>query len=503
MLLGELLAQPRLKLAPLTGPAGADRPINRIYVTDLPDPRRYLTGGEVVLTGLMWRRGPDDSATFVAACADAGVTAIGAGDAVYGSVPADLVDACRQHGVPLFEVPVDISFRDITDQVNQALWATRASGLASVVGRQRGLVTALAAGARLADLLPAMAADLGVECWVLSPTGRVVAGTGGSPPAADLARAFLTAPRLPAAHGDFHLVGVAGRPEHRLASWCLAVTPGGDAADELANLVALERAQLDEVAQVERRLAGGLGRLLTGGADPADVRAAMLSCGLVPDATHLAVSASLTGLRSPPDLALAVLEEALRTVAPRAAAWLTGPVAVAVTPSSEPHEGRPDQDRDLGAALRSVVAALAPGLGGGHLSVGVSGPAAGAAALAGAVEEAGHAARSAAGRTAVVASGELASHELLLARVPPDARAAFRKRLLGPLLAYDEAHDADLVHTLTEFLDCGGSWAKAADRLHVHVNTLRYRISRIEALTGRDLTHFPDRVDLFLALQLP
>ena len=37
--------------------------------------------------------------------------------------------------------------------------------------------------------------------------------------------------------------------------------------------------------------------------------------------------------------------------------------------------------------------------------------------------------------------------------------------------------------------------------MHVHVNTLRYRIEKIEALTGRDLRHLPDQVDLLLALQ--
>jgi DNA-binding PucR family transcriptional regulator len=59
------------------------------------------------------------------------------------------------------------------------------------------------------------------------------------------------------------------------------------------------------------------------------------------------------------------------------------------------------------------------------------------------------------------------------------------------------------VHTLETFLDCSGSWIKCAAMLHVHVNTLRYRIRRIEELTGRDLGRFSDRVDLFLALRTP
>ncbi|GAA4684622.1 PucR family transcriptional regulator [Phytohabitans rumicis] len=507
MLLRELLDQHRFKLTLLTGPEGRERPVNRVYVTDLPDPSRYLAGAEIVLTGLMWRRGPADSETFVAACAAGDVTAIGAGDAVFGSVPADLIEACERHGIPLFEVPVEVSFREIVDAVNPSLWAQRASGLATVLGRQRGLVAAMAAGARLADLLPPVAGDLGLACWVYAPTGREIAGTDAAPPGAELARAFLAAGRLPAtvtvdAH-RYALVGVPGRPEHRLASWFVAfpsepATPSGlpDGADELVSLVALERAQLDEVVRVERRLADGLGRLLTTGAGAADLRAGVLSCGLPPESTFVAVVAELSGLRTPPDLTVAVLEEALRPLAPQVAVTALGDGRALGVLAAPP-------DLDVPAALRSAVAALGPGLGAGRLSVGVSAPAAGVAALAGAVEEARHAHRSAAGRTAVVCAAELASHLLLLSRVPSDTREAFRERLLGPLVAYDRAHDADLVHTLAEFLNCSGSWTRCAERLHVHVNTLRYRIGRIEALTGRDLTHFDARVDFYLALQVP
>jgi len=504
MLLREVLDQPRLKLALLTGVEGREHPVTRVYVTDLPDPSRYLAGGEIVLTGMVWRRGPGDSEAFVAACAAAKVTAIGAGDAVFGTVPSDFVEACARHGVPLFEVPVEVSFREIVDAVNPSLWAQRASGLATVLGRQRGLMAAMAAGARLADLLPPVAADLGLDCWVYAPTGRPIAGTDAAPPGGELARTFLAATRLPAPAGDgrYTLVGVPGRPEHRLASWFVAFaadpqTPSGlpEGTEELVSLVALERAQLDEVVRVERRLADGLGRQLATGAGAADLRAGVVSCGLEPESAFVAVVAGLSGLRTPPDLTVAVLEEALRTVGPHAAVTQLpdGAVLGIVTVAPEV---------DVPATLRAAVDALAPGLGTGRLALGVSAPAVGVATLPGAVAEARHAHRSAHGRTAVICSTELASHQLLLARVPADARDAFRERLLGPLAAYDQAHDADLVRTLAEFLECGGSWSRCAERLHVHVNTLRYRISRVEALTGRDLGHFEDRVDFFLALRL-
>ncbi|MEU0571354.1 helix-turn-helix domain-containing protein, partial [Nonomuraea sp. NPDC005983] len=126
----------------------------------------------------------------------------------------------------------------------------------------------------------------------------------------------------------------------------------------------------------------------------------------------------------------------------------------------------------------------------------------GAAALRGGVEEAGHARRLADARGgAVVTSDEIYTHALLLATVPGDIRRSFTDRLLTPLLDYDRRHQSDLVLTLGTFLDCAGSWNACAERLHVHVNTVRYRIRRVEELTGRNLSGMADRVDFFLALR--
>jgi DNA-binding PucR family transcriptional regulator len=93
------------------------------------------------------------------------------------------------------------------------------------------------------------------------------------------------------------------------------------------------------------------------------------------------------------------------------------------------------------------------------------------------------------------------SYERLLASVPTPVLRSFTERLLGPLADYDARHNAELLPTLRAFLACDGSWSACASRMYVHVNTVRYRIGRIEALTGRDLSALADRVDFFLALR--
>ncbi len=87
--------------------------------------------------------------------------------------------------------------------------------------------------------------------------------------------------------------------------------------------------------------------------------------------------------------------------------------------------------------------------------------------------------------------------------LPPDREdgRAVARRVVGPLLDYDEHHSSDLVGTLRAFLEENRSWQRTAARLHVHKQTLVYRISRVEALTGRSLSDTADVAELWLGLQ--
>ena len=65
MRLRDVLEHPAGRLPVLVGEDALDRPLQTAFTTDLLDPGRYLSGGELVLTGLVWRRGPADSEVFV------------------------------------------------------------------------------------------------------------------------------------------------------------------------------------------------------------------------------------------------------------------------------------------------------------------------------------------------------------------------------------------------------------------------------------------------------
>jgi DNA-binding PucR family transcriptional regulator len=112
-------------------------------------------------------------------------------------------------------------------------------------------------------------------------------------------------------------------------------------------------------------------------------------------------------------------------------------------------------------------------------------------------------ARTGTGPVTVVPEADLDSHGVLLDVVPEEVRHAYRERVLGPLETYDAQHGTELVRTLDTFLETTGSWQRSADLLYVHVNTLRYRVQRIEELTGRSMNSMRDRTDLYLALRCP
>ena len=82
-----------------------------------------------------------------------------------------------------------------------------------------------------------------------------------------------------------------------------------------------------------------------------------------------------------------------------------------------------------------------------------------------------------------------------------NARLAFGEAVLGRVLDQDRQRGTQLVDSLDAFLREGGHWQRVADQLHLHVNTLRYRIRRVEQLTGRSLSSFEERVNFFLALE--
>ncbi|WP_037681792.1 PucR family transcriptional regulator ligand-binding domain-containing protein [Streptomyces griseus] len=565
MRLRALLDTDALGLRLLGGEDELDRTVRGVMTTDLRDPSRYLSGGELVLTGLAWRRGAADSEPFVQILVQAGVTALAAGEAELGDVPEDLVVACARHRLPLFAVHESVAFATITEHVVRQVSGERAGDLAAVVDRHRRMMTSGPAGGGPDVVLDLLGSDLDLRAWVLSPAGRLIAGPKEAAPGlpadvcARLAAEHLAAARTgrrgphrltlgPTAYSLFPIRGWGHRPaaagggrstqaardprESLLSDWLLAVeADAGDWPEErldllqgVTQLIAVERDRRDAARTVRRRLAQEVLELVQTGAAPAEIAARLRvaapvllpGLGTAPHWQVVVASVEWNGgeIEGGP-VAQSLLEEILvdplatgPEPSDRIAVAHTGDEAIALVPLpavSAEHDG-PATGLLADVLLEAVRDPLSAGLGeDGRLTLGVSAAVHSAEGLRGALEEARHARRVAAarpGRVCAAGHQELASHVLLLPFVPDDVRRAFTARLLDPLREYDRRHRAELIPTLEAFLDSDGSWTRCASRLHLHVNTLRYRVGRIEQLTGRDLSRLEDKLDFFLALRM-
>src|SRR5690625_875093 len=515
MLLRELVEDTGLGLRVVHGSdAALDQPVRWVYTTDLLDPRRYLSGGELVLSGLMWRRAPEDSEAFVRAVADAGGVALAAGDALFHGVPGDLVEACRRHGLVLLGVPEDVSFAVLTEHVIGHASAEREARLRATVTRQRHLLSALAEGRRLDELVAQVARETDRTCRVLSATGgHVVEGPSPVPAAevGDITRAFLTAERLPVAvdvgRMGYSLFAVGSAQSQRMTSWTLLVEGSWtswpaevvDAISQLGEVIAFDRARRDEASEVARAIADDAVGLIDRGAGAQPETTVRLQQAGLSTSGHLAVA--VAGFTERPDrveVARAVLNDAAQHVGSPVVGTIgderSGQVAVAVVPVP---------DAEFTEVLRTALHRIGPAIGRFPLAVGVSEPSE-PPLLSGAMEQARHAYRVAELRrepVSVVTGSEITSHVLLLAAVPDDIRRTFATRVMGPLLEHEDRYGGELLATLEAFLECSGSWDRTARALQVHVNTVRYRISRVEKLIGRDLSRLEDRVDVFLAMR--
>ncbi len=96
---------------------------------------------------------------------------------------------------------------------------------------------------------------------------------------------------------------------------------------------------------------------------------------------------------------------------------------------------------------------------------------------------------------------DLGAFQLLLSLQDDDALASYCQNVLGPVEADEGRYGDELLRSLDVFIEQNGHWEKAAQALYCHRHTLRYRIKRVEALTGRDFSHARDRIEFWLALR--
>ncbi len=101
----------------------------------------------------------------------------------------------------------------------------------------------------------------------------------------------------------------------------------------------------------------------------------------------------------------------------------------------------------------------------------------------------------------VASYADLGAFQLLLSLQDDEALGSYCRSVLDPIEQGEGEYGDELVRSLDVFIEHNGHWEKAANALFCHRHTLRYRIRRIEQLTGRDFSNARDRIEFWLALR--
>ena len=278
-----------------------------------------------------------------------------------------------------------------------------------------------------------------------------------------------------------------------------------------STVLALELSKERAAAEVERRLRGDLvEEVLAGGLDAEEAerlarQAERLGHRLPHRAWALvmepddAVSEAEMATPGRQDRLDTVLGELVRRQVPGALTVVRSASAVVLVPE----DAAPDlAGADRVASLLLEVAA--PALRPATVSVGIGNIARSVAELARSHLEARQAlrlSRRAGTRGRVTSYRALGAFRLLLEVQSPDALRAFVAEVLGPLLKYAESRETPLLETLEAL--AAARWVRraAARSLGIHINSMSYRIERIEALTGLSLDDPETRVAVAIAVR--
>lgn len=275
-------------------------------------------------------------------------------------------------------------------------------------------------------------------------------------------------------------------------SGCLLVTSDAPLNDDVvrlaergATVVALVLASERAVSEVERRVRGELvAALLTDGMEESDLRRRARSAGLDLDAIRSVVVVDADDK--------AAGRRVCQDLAERTRGWTAEhDGAFVVLVPEDPVATRARVDAVAGSGLPGV-AGLAAADGGTN-------------AIRAAYLDAKRVTvvlRALSRHGALAEPAELGVYRTLFSRAGRDDIGVFVRSVIGALLDHDTASDSDLVLTLGTYLDHARHHSDTSAALHVHVNTLYARLTRITEVLGEDW-RLPDRaLDVHLAIRL-
>ncbi|MFB9993219.1 PucR family transcriptional regulator [Deinococcus oregonensis] len=497
----DVLALPACTAAEVVQGSSADltRTVRLAHVIDVPDAHSWVRPGTLLLTtGLSWPRERAALTLFGQDLARRGPAAVVlAVPRFFSAFPPEVAAALAESGIPTLELPWEVPFVEVVQQTHEFILQAQADHLARSESIHRALTRA-ALGGQLSDVAGTLSEQLGRAVALLAPNGLPLTPSLAPDPA--LARLALarpgTAPR-PLAGGM--LVPVVLRGQREGGVWVAgAAAPEHDlevrAAEHAATVAALLMLAQQDMEVLEARLGYAFVDTLLEGRFTADSslheRARRLGFDTL--GSYTVALLVLPG-------ALPLLPEGFaqrEQAAGQLRGALTSLGAAPLVSVSLNHiwfllpQSLSAERVWARLGWQEAGTSEVPGMVYGRARPGVAGVAQGRAEVL--------------ALAAYAQPGQLRSYaEVLVPRAlsgDRDAQADLMRGLLEPLRV--ARGGAALIATVQALCDTGFAQAEAAARLCIHGNTLRYRMDRIEALTGRPLADPATRSLWWLALQL-
>jgi purine catabolism regulator len=477
----DLLRSPALQLRLVAGATGTGRRVSWGHVSELPDPTPWLAGSELIMTtGMAIPRDGADQRAYLERLDDAGVACLALSEGLYVPpiTPAFLA-AANERKFPVVEVPIPVPFIAIAQEISAAVQMDNAQRLNAQL-QVFGAVRWLAAGLSTLEIFTRLERLSGYSLYAC--TLRRAPLLDGVPVPPDRYSELIprTATSPPTVPGGYVLPvsGPRGTAGYVLAMERPDAMPAGvSVVQHIATVAALRLSMLGHEREMLRREgAEFLSEMLQRSVDPLIVRRRLAGSGF-PEATRLVLGI----VRFRDDLA--DYERA----------------ADALAEGGFPHLVL-RQHNELCVLIPGSPAAQARLAALPDVMVGISRRFTAGGSLVIARREAQWAVARAAASGRVSVSYEEDQIARWLTDDPTDLRVLVDD-VLGPVISYDREHGAEMILTLRTWLERGRRTDEAARALHIHPNTLLYRVRRFEEISGRSLGSTESLAEVWLALR--
>jgi DNA-binding PucR family transcriptional regulator len=516
-----LASEMGLELA--AGEDGSDAPVRWVHISELHDPTPWLSGGELLLTTGIQLDNEKRQREFVRLLSGHHLAGLGFGTGFdHETLPPALLEEARALSFPVFEVPYELPFIALTEKAFTRLVNEQYEVLQRGIAIHKRLERLVLEERGLDEVVRALAAATGGAVCVLSGRGETISSKAFRrqlpEDAMEQVRAEVVrrgedlsngntrsvenaefAPDHPDIAGRSLVLPVSLRGRGAPQAWLVAARDAGGLGDferlilqQAVTVVALELMRQRAMRDTERRLAGDV------------------------------LAEALTGRLSEEELAMRVRPFG---IGQSAAVLVFGGPDGAPAPQAEGELDRFLADTNIGALVATrerllcavvdaqdnvdpvALAARAREAIAGD--AGALRAAASRAAPVGSLRRTFHEARCAL-EAAALANGssppvasyrDLGAFQLLLSLQDDEALRLYCDSVLGPLEDASGEYGDELIRSLEAFIEQNGQWERAARELYCHRHTLRYRIRRVEQLTGRDLSNARDRIEFWLALR--